>query len=136
MAPNQSVSILVQHPWLWSMLIHLNLGILCSDHLKLLEMMLNNYTNFPVAAWGSLIVHGAIYFLLSLPGCLFQFIPYMKKYKIQNHKKGTLENQWRCFKVLPFGLWNLLFHRVFQHPFGLGRCQDGTRFWQDAPVVR
>ncbi|KAL1784849.1 methylsterol monooxygenase 1 [Sigmodon hispidus] len=45
--------------------------------------MLDNYTKFQIATRGSLIVHEAIYFLFSLPGFLFQFIPYMKKYKIQ-----------------------------------------------------
>lgn len=45
--------------------------------------MLNNYTKFQIATWGSLIVHEVLYFLFCLPGFLFQFIPYMKKYKIQ-----------------------------------------------------
>lgn len=47
------------------------------------DYMLDNYTKFQIATWGSLIVHEAIYFLFSLPGFLFQFIPYMRKYKIQ-----------------------------------------------------
>lgn len=45
--------------------------------------MLDNYTKFQIATWGSLIVHETIYFLFSLPGFLFQFIPFMRKYKIQ-----------------------------------------------------
>lgn len=45
--------------------------------------MLDNYTKFQIATWGSLIVHEAIYFLFSLPGFLFQFIPYMRRFKIQ-----------------------------------------------------
>jgi len=45
--------------------------------------MLNNYTKFQIATWGSLIVHEVLYFLFCLPGFLFQFIPYMKKFKIQ-----------------------------------------------------
>uniref|UniRef100_A0ABI7X303 Fatty acid hydroxylase domain-containing protein n=3 Tax=Felinae TaxID=338152 RepID=A0ABI7X303_FELCA len=64
--------------------------------------MLNNYTKFQIATWGSLIVHEALYFLFCLPGFLFQFIPYMKKYKIQKDKPETWENQWKCFKVLLF----------------------------------
>ncbi|KAF7470134.1 Hypothetical predicted protein [Marmota monax] len=64
--------------------------------------MLNNYTKFQIATWGSLIVHEALYFLFCLPGFLFQFIPYMRKYKIQKDKPETLENQWKCFKVLLF----------------------------------
>uniref|UniRef100_A0A4W5QKB1 Methylsterol monooxygenase 1 n=1 Tax=Hucho hucho TaxID=62062 RepID=A0A4W5QKB1_9TELE len=42
-----------------------------------------NYTKFQIATWGSLIVHEAIYFLFCLPGFLFQFLPFMQKYKIQ-----------------------------------------------------
>lgn len=64
--------------------------------------MLNNYTKFQIATWGSLIVHEALYFFFCLPGFLFQFIPYMKKYKIQKDKPETWENQWKCFKVLLF----------------------------------
>ncbi|ELW72179.1 C-4 methylsterol oxidase [Tupaia chinensis] len=54
--------------------------------------MLDNYTKFQIATWGSLIVHEALYFLFSLPGFLFQFIPFMKRYKIQ---KVRLRNT-RC----------------------------------------
>ncbi|KAM7236997.1 hypothetical protein CapIbe_011241 [Capra ibex] len=64
--------------------------------------MLNNYTKFQIAMWGSLIVHEVLYFLFCLPGSLFQFIPYMKKYKIQKDKPETWENQWKRFKVLLF----------------------------------
>lgn len=45
--------------------------------------MLDNYTKFQIATWGSLIVHELIYFLFCLPGFLFQFLPFMQKYKIQ-----------------------------------------------------
>lgn len=54
--------------------------------------MLNNYTKFQIATWGSLIVHEALYFLFCLPGLLFQFIPYMKKYKIQ--KVSMMDLPW------------------------------------------
>lgn len=45
--------------------------------------MLDNYTKFQIATWGSLFVHEFIYFLFCLPGFLFQFMPFMQKYKIQ-----------------------------------------------------
>lgn len=45
--------------------------------------MLDNYTKFQIATWGSLIVHEAIYFLFCLPGFLFQFLPFMQRFKIQ-----------------------------------------------------
>lgn len=45
--------------------------------------MLQNYSKFQIATWGSLIVHELIYFLFCLPGFIFQFLPFMQKYKIQ-----------------------------------------------------
>lgn len=64
--------------------------------------MLDNYTKFQIATWGSLIVHEFIYFLFCLPGFLFQFMPFMQKYKIQQDKPETWEKQWTCFKMLLF----------------------------------
>ncbi|TMS23643.1 Methylsterol monooxygenase 1 [Larimichthys crocea] len=64
--------------------------------------MLDNYTKFQIATWGSLFVHEFIYFLFCLPGFLFQFMPFMQKYKIQQDKPETWEKQWRCFKMLLF----------------------------------
>ncbi|XP_064418105.1 methylsterol monooxygenase 1 [Latimeria chalumnae] len=64
--------------------------------------MLDSYTKFQIATWGSLIVHEFIYFLFCLPGFIFQFIPFMQKYKIQQDKPETWEKQWKCFKVLLF----------------------------------
>ncbi|XP_008400998.1 methylsterol monooxygenase 1 [Poecilia reticulata] len=64
--------------------------------------MLDNYTKFQIATWGSLIVHEFIYFLFCLPGFLFQFLPFMQKYKIQQDKPETWEKQWTCFKMLLF----------------------------------
>lgn len=45
--------------------------------------MLQNYSKFQIATWGSLIVHELVYFLFCLPGFIFQFIPFMQRYKIQ-----------------------------------------------------
>lgn len=50
--------------------------------------MLDNYTKFQIATWGSLLVHEVSYFLLCVPGFLFQFIPYMQKYKIQQVRES------------------------------------------------
>lgn len=52
--------------------------------------MLDNYTKFQIATWGSLIVHEFIYFLFCLPGFLFQFLPFMQKYKIQQVSGGLV----------------------------------------------
>ncbi|KAL6466886.1 hypothetical protein MHYP_G00246900 [Metynnis hypsauchen] len=64
--------------------------------------MLQNYSKFQIATWGSLIVHELIYFLFCLPGFVFQFLPFMQKYKIQQDKPETWELQWKCFKMLLF----------------------------------
>lgn len=45
--------------------------------------MLQNYSKFQIATWGSLIVHELVYFLFCLPGFMFQFMPFMQRYKIQ-----------------------------------------------------
>lgn len=94
--------------------------------------MLDNYTKFQIATWGSLFVHEFIYFFFCLPGFLFQFLPFMQKYKIQQvscdlrcdlfcfviisvylvstrnvclcaqDKPETWEKQWKCFRMLLF----------------------------------
>lgn len=58
--------------------------------------MLDNYTKFQIATWGSLFVHEFIYFLFCLPGFLFQFLPFMQKYKIQQVSCDLWCNLW-CF---------------------------------------
>lgn len=45
--------------------------------------ILQSYTKFQIATWGSLIVHEFIYFFFCLPGFIFQFLPFLQKYKIQ-----------------------------------------------------
>ncbi|XP_039203381.1 methylsterol monooxygenase 1-like [Crotalus tigris] len=62
--------------------------------------MLNNYTKFQIATWGSLLAHELLYFLICLPGFVFQFIPYMQKYKIQQDRPETWTGQWKCFKQI------------------------------------
>uniref|UniRef100_A0A8C7DRC5 Fatty acid hydroxylase domain-containing protein n=1 Tax=Naja naja TaxID=35670 RepID=A0A8C7DRC5_NAJNA len=64
--------------------------------------MLDNYTKFQIAVWGSVLAHEFFYFLICLPGFVFQFIPYMQKYKIQQDRPETWTGQWKCFKTLMF----------------------------------
>jgi len=64
--------------------------------------MTQNYSNFQIAFFGSLIVHEALYFLICFPGFLCQFIPCMQKFKIQEDKPETKDKQWKCFRMLMF----------------------------------
>jgi len=66
------------------------------------QWMLDNYTKFQIATWGSLIVHELVYFLACLPAFLFQFIPFMRRFKIQNDRPETVEKQWKCLKLILF----------------------------------
>ena len=104
---------------------------------------LDNYTKFQVATWRSPIVHEALYFLFCLSGFLFQFIPYMKNYKIQKDKPETWENQWNCFKVLLFNDFCIqlplicgtyYFTENFNIPYGWESMPSWYIFWQDALV--
>uniref|UniRef100_A0A8C6X4Q9 Uncharacterized protein n=1 Tax=Naja naja TaxID=35670 RepID=A0A8C6X4Q9_NAJNA len=60
--------------------------------------MLDNYTKFQIAVWGSVLAHEFFYFLICLAGFVFQFIPYMQKYKIQQVRW----NSYNGVKVLIF----------------------------------
>jgi methylsterol monooxygenase len=62
--------------------------------------MIDNYSKFQIATWGSLIVHEALYVLICLPMYLAQFIPFMNRFKIQHDKPETFDKQWKCFKLL------------------------------------
>ncbi|XP_041372180.1 methylsterol monooxygenase 1-like, partial [Gigantopelta aegis] len=64
--------------------------------------MNENYTKFQIATWGSLIVHEFVYFAACLPAFLFQFMPFMRKFKIQPDRPETFDKQWKCFKLLMF----------------------------------
>ncbi|XP_071103180.1 methylsterol monooxygenase 1-like [Haliotis cracherodii] len=64
--------------------------------------MIDNYTKFQIATWGSLIVHEVVYFGLCLPAFIFQFIPFMNRYKIQADKPETFDKQWTCLKLILF----------------------------------
>jgi len=64
--------------------------------------MMDNYTKFQIATWGNIMFHEITYFGLCAPAFLFQFLPFMRRFKIQQNKSETWENQWKCFKMLMF----------------------------------
>lgn len=78
------------------------------------EYMIRNYSKQYIAVLGSLLVHEVVYFSLCLPAFCFQFIPFMRRYKIQQDKPETFEKQWKCFKLLMFS------HFVVQFPMMYG----------------
>ncbi|XP_070550529.1 methylsterol monooxygenase 1-like [Ptychodera flava] len=77
--------------------------------------MTDNYSKFDIASWISFIYHEVLYFGICLPAFVCQFIPAMQKYKIQQDKPESFENQWKCFKLL------MVNHFLFQAPsiFGI-----------------
>jgi len=60
--------------------------------------MCDNYTEFQIATYGSLIVQITFYFGTAIPGFLFQFMDFMKNYKVQKNKQHTLAEQWECLR--------------------------------------
>lgn len=76
--------------------------------------MNDNYTKFQIATWGSVIVHEAMYFLACLPAFIFQFIPFMRRFKIQSDRPEEYSKQWKCFKLLMFN------HFCIQLPMIMG----------------
>ncbi|KAL6055655.1 Methylsterol monooxygenase 1 [Balamuthia mandrillaris] len=74
----------------------------------------SSYTEQQIAFYWSILLHEVVYFAFSLPSFVFQFIPFLKKYKIQSSKPETTEGQWQCFKLLMFS------HFVIQAPLIVG----------------
>ncbi|KAI6658532.1 Methylsterol monooxygenase 1 [Oopsacas minuta] len=66
------------------------------------RFMIDNYSKFAIATWGSLLAHELAYFIISFPAFIFQFIPAMQKLKIQQDKPETWANQWKCLKLIIF----------------------------------
>lgn len=64
--------------------------------------MLQNYSKFQIATWGSLIVHELVYFLFCLPGFMFQFMPFIQKYKIQQVSYSLISQRLKKSKMLTF----------------------------------
>jgi len=76
--------------------------------------MTENYTKFQIATWGSLIYHELFYFAACIPTLMFQFLPFMRRFKIQQTKPETFSLQWKCFRLLMFN------HFCIQLPLILG----------------
>ncbi|KAI4136162.1 MAG: hypothetical protein LQ347_000018 [Umbilicaria vellea] len=72
----------------------------------------------------SFIMHEAVYFGRSLPWVIIDRIPYFNKYKIQNQKIPTVQEQWSCAKLVLLSHFTVelpqiwLFHPMAQY-FGL-----------------
>ncbi|ESO90099.1 hypothetical protein LOTGIDRAFT_218137 [Lottia gigantea] len=90
-------------------------------------LMNQKYTKFQIATWGSLIVHEFVYFAACLPAFIFQFLPFMRRFKIQSDKPETAEKQWKCLKLilfnhffiqLPLIAGTYLFTEMFGIPYG------------------
>lgn len=89
--------------------------------------MTGSYTKFQIACWGSLIVHELLYFGICLPAFAFQFLPFMRKFKIQQDKTESYEKQMKCFKLIMFNHFCIqapliagvyIYTEMFQIPYG------------------
>jgi hypothetical protein len=51
--------------------------------------MCGRYSEYEIATYGSLLVQVIFYFGTSVPGFIFQFLAFMKKYKVQQVRRRT-----------------------------------------------
>jgi len=84
-------------------------------HLNLFERLWASwyaYMQDDVLATGimSFVMHEVVYFGRSLPWIIIDQIPYFNKYKIQNQKIPTVQEQWQCAKLV------LLIHFTVELP--------------------
>ncbi|KAK2166935.1 hypothetical protein LSH36_33g03043 [Paralvinella palmiformis] len=101
--------------------------------------MTDNYTKFQIATWGSLLVHEFMYFGICLPSFLFQFMPFMRRFKIQQDKPETFEKQWRCFKLLMFNHFCIQLPMIggtymYTEMFGIPYNWEAMPRWYDIAV--
>lgn len=74
------------------------------------EHLSSRYSIFQLATIGSILAHQVIYLVLAAPDFLYQFIPAMDRYRIQE-KRAPLSVQWEWFKSIAFNHW--VFHPAF-----------------------
>jgi len=107
------------------------------DHIKFTWIwMTDNYSKFQIATWGSLLVHEFAYFGICLPAFLFQFLPFMNRFKIQDDKPESYEKQMRCFRLLMFNHFCIqapliLGTYVYTETFGIPYDWDSMPHWYD-----
>jgi methylsterol monooxygenase len=78
----------------------------CFEHVW--RSMEQRYDGYHIATYGTFLLHEICYFGLCFPGFMIQFIPSLKKYKIQQDVPDSLDQQWKC-------LQRLLFYHFFVH---------------------
>lgn len=64
------------------------------------ESMTEQYTEYQIATFGSLLVQVAFYFGTAVPGFIFQFMQSMKSRKVQPNKQHSLSEQFKCFRTV------------------------------------
>ncbi|ETW07627.1 hypothetical protein H310_02097 [Aphanomyces invadans] len=80
------------------------------------QHMITTYSPFTIVSIFTFVLHEALYFTIWVPYLALDFIPYFRKYKIQENKPNTWNETWRCVKHLIFS------HVVIQLPMIL--CSD------------
>lgn len=69
---------------------------------KLWDSVMFGYSPFTICFGVSVAVHITVYAAWSFPGFLFQFIPFMDRYKHQQQRVWTREMQFKCLKYVLF----------------------------------
>ncbi|NP_001229598.1 C-4 methylsterol oxidase-like [Strongylocentrotus purpuratus] len=62
--------------------------------------MNSNYSRFQISTYMSACLHIVTYFLFCSPSFIFQFFRFMDRYKIQQDKPTTWDQEWKCFKLV------------------------------------
>jgi len=64
------------------------------------DWLLERFTGDDLITWGTLVIHEIFYFGGYLPFLIADFIPALRKYKVQPEKENTWPVYWRCLKYL------------------------------------
>lgn len=90
------------------------------------DYMNNHYSRVQIACIGSILVHEVFFVILNVPLFLAQFVPFLQRYKVQQDKPETYDNQMKAFRLIlfshvfidmPFICGTYIFTEFFNIPF-------------------
>ncbi|CAG8595794.1 20960_t:CDS:2 [Cetraspora pellucida] len=90
----------------------------------------NSFENEAIAtAMIAFIMHEVVYFGRCVPFWIADFIPFLRKYKLQANKSNTLEEHWQCLKSVLFA------HFCIELPLIFGFHPVATMFGMEITTV-